>query len=351
MEGTEPRQFGEGGERDVVGDMLLDISGHPLLLPARKAATIDRLAACSTTVDANQLVHQRDAERFGVLPVHRARVLDLRLQLESGLQEIAIVKEQARLELDLVEPQRGIGERPARIDVEPGCTRQRARSVPSADVMPGRDEGQLVREIAQGRPGQACNKGFTVVALPELWSNEQMAGRPETIFEWRVPHDLDRLHVQARPSCGMAPDDLRRRDVDKRARFKIRVRPCRRVKVGDRRCSRWHKRSGLIQSRFGGVGHCSISLATMPVQPQTLLVVAVTITIKTRNLLLSRRVEARPSQSFEARVFARNFGRTVGRITASPITTMRSRMLSPRRAWMCEQGSGVALKDWAAAGE
>jgi hypothetical protein len=69
-------------------------------------------------------VRQRDTERFGVLPVHRARVLDLRLELESGLPEIAIVKEQARLELDLAEPQRGIGERPARIDVEIGCTRQ-----------------------------------------------------------------------------------------------------------------------------------------------------------------------------------------------------------------------------------
>jgi hypothetical protein len=56
--------------------------------------------------------------------VHRARILDLRLELESGLPEIAIVKEQARLELDLAEPQRGIGERPARIDVEIGCTRQ-----------------------------------------------------------------------------------------------------------------------------------------------------------------------------------------------------------------------------------
>jgi hypothetical protein len=32
-------------------------------------------------------------------------------------------------------------------------------------------------------------------------------------------------------------------------------------------------------------------------------------TIKTRSLPLSRRVEARPSRSFEARVFARNFGR------------------------------------------
>ena len=158
-----------------------------------------------------------------------------------------------------------------------------------------------------------------------------MAGRPETIFEWRVPHDLDRLHVQARPSCGMAPDDLRRRDVDKRARFKIRVRPCRRMKVGDRRCSRWHKRSGLIQGRFGGVGHCSISLAMMPVQPQTLLVG----TIKTRSLPLSRRVEARPSRSVEARVFARNFGRNRGNGSRQALSRRCARGCSRRGARGC----------------
>ena len=34
-------------------------------------------------------------------------------------------------------------------------------ALPSAEVMPGRDEGQLVREIAQGRPGKAFNNGLT----------------------------------------------------------------------------------------------------------------------------------------------------------------------------------------------
>src|SRR5258707_3909491 len=206
---AQPCQLGEGRERDVVGHTLLDIGGHPLFLPGRKAATIDRLTECSAAVDANELVRQHDAERLGVLP-GRARVFDLRLELESGLPEIAIVKEQARLELDLAEPQRGIGERPARIDIEIRCTRQRARFMPSAEVMPGRNEDQLAREIAQGRPGQAFNKGLTVVALPKLWNNEQMAGSPKTIFEWRVLRDLNRFHVEARPGRGIASEDLRR---------------------------------------------------------------------------------------------------------------------------------------------
>src|SRR5713101_1080571 len=126
MVGTEPRQLGAGRERDVVGAMLLDIGRRPLLLPGRKAATTNRPADSTVTGDANEFVSQHDAERFGVLPLHRARALDQRLELESGLPEIAIVKEQSRLELDLVEPQRGIGERPVRIDVEIGCTCQRS---------------------------------------------------------------------------------------------------------------------------------------------------------------------------------------------------------------------------------
>src|SRR5258708_21035509 len=204
---AEPRQISEGREQDIVGDMLLDIGGHPLLLPARKPATTNRPPTCTVTIDAYELVRQHDAERFGVLPVHRARVLDQRLELEGGLPEGAIVKKQPRLEFDLAEAQRGIGERPARIDVEISCARQRARFLRSAEIMSGRNEGQLAREIAQGRPGQAFNKGFTVVALCELCRNEQMAGRPESILERRVPDDLDRFHLQARPGRGMAPAD------------------------------------------------------------------------------------------------------------------------------------------------
>src|ERR1700752_4002581 len=137
---TEPHQLGQRRERNIVGDMLLDIGGHPLLLPARKAATTDRLVELCVTVDSNELMRQHDAERFGVLPMHGVRVLDHRLELESGLPEIAIVKEQARLEIDLLKPQRGIGERPARVEVEVGCRRQYAGSLPSAEVLPGGNE-------------------------------------------------------------------------------------------------------------------------------------------------------------------------------------------------------------------
>jgi hypothetical protein len=126
--------------------------------------------------------------------------------------------------------------------------------------MPGRNEGQLVSEIAQGRPGQAFNKGLTIVALRELCSNEQMAASLESIFERRVPHDLDRFDLHSRPSRGMAPDNFRRRKVDNRTSFKIRLQPCRRVIFGDRTCGRGRKSSGLIQGRFGGAGHGSISL-------------------------------------------------------------------------------------------
>src|SRR6266702_4568347 len=165
---TELRQLGQRRERNIVGDMLLDIGGHPLLLPGSKAATTDRLVGFRATVDANELMCQHYAERFGVLPMRRVRVIDHRLELESGLPEIPIVKEQARLEFDLLKPQRGIGERSARINVEVGCVRQCARSLPSVEVAPGGNESQLVSEIAQGRPRQAFNKGLPIVALRDL---------------------------------------------------------------------------------------------------------------------------------------------------------------------------------------
>src|ERR1700730_4437173 len=153
MERAQSRQFGEGREWNFVGDVLLDIGGHPLLLPARKAAATGGPPGCGVTIDANDFMRQRDAKHFAVLPGHRVRVLNQRLQLESGLPEIAIEEEQSRLEFDLLEPQRRIGKWPARIDVEIGGTRQCARFLPSAKVMPGRNKGELVREIAKRRPG------------------------------------------------------------------------------------------------------------------------------------------------------------------------------------------------------
>src|ERR1700741_516056 len=177
-----------------------------------------------------------------------------------------IVKEQARLEFDLLKPQRGIGERPARIDVEVGCVRQYARFLPSAEVVPSGNESQLLREIAQGRPRPTFKKGPPIVALGDFRRDQQVPWSPESIFKRRVPHDLDRLPAKTRPGRGTALGDLRRGNIDERTRFRMRLRPCRRGLCG-RMWERW-KGGGLIQGRFGGTGHYSISLALMPVQPE-----------------------------------------------------------------------------------
>src|ERR1700752_3515102 len=198
--------------------------------------------------------------------MHCVRVLDHRLELESGLPEIAIVKEQARLEFDLVKPQRGIGERPARIDVEVGCTRQYARPLPSAEVVPGGNESQLVREIAQGRPRQAFNKGFPVIALGDFCRNEQVPWSPESILKRRGPPDLDRLPAKARPGRGTALGDLSRGNIDEPARLKRGLRHCG-GGFGDRMWERW-KGSGFIQGRAVGTSHYSISHASKAVQPK-----------------------------------------------------------------------------------
>src|SRR6476620_3791569 len=110
--------------------------------------------------------------------------------------------------------------------------------------MPRGNEGQLVGEIAQGRPRQTFNKSLTVVALRELRRNEQMAGSPESIFEWPVPHDLNRFHNQARPCRGMASDDLGRRVVDNRTSCRFWMRPCGQVMIGYRTCRKGQQGSG-----------------------------------------------------------------------------------------------------------
>jgi len=57
---------------------------------------------------------------------------------------------------------------------------------------------------------------------------------------------------------------------------------------------------------------------------------AVATTIKAQSLPLSRRVEAQPSRSFEARVFARNFGRSREKVAAREL---RRDQRMPQRNW------------------
>ena len=102
---------------------------------------------------------------------------------------------------------------------------------------------------------EAAEKGFSVVALREFRCDQQVAGSSETLFEWCVPHDPDRFHVQARPSCRMASDNLRGRNSDNRARLKVPTGPCRRLIFGKRAPGRGRKNIGWIQGLFAGDGH------------------------------------------------------------------------------------------------
>src|SRR3981081_4071479 len=58
---AQPRQLGEGRQRDVICDMLFDIGGHPLLLPACKTAGAGRRPTGGVPVDPNPLMGARVA--------------------------------------------------------------------------------------------------------------------------------------------------------------------------------------------------------------------------------------------------------------------------------------------------
>jgi hypothetical protein len=119
---------------------------------------------------------------------------------------------------------------------------------------------------------EAAEKGFSVVALREFRCDQQVAGSSETLFEWCVPHDPDRFHVQARPGCRTASDDLRG-VMATTERGSIPTGRRRRLIFGKRALGRSRKNIGLIQGRFGEAGHVRFhSLLCSLLTPDVLLV-------------------------------------------------------------------------------
>jgi hypothetical protein len=73
---AQASELGEGGERDLVGEMLLDITCDSALLPAGEPTPDRRLDVGRTGTETHKFVGEHDAERFTVKPIDRPGPFD-----------------------------------------------------------------------------------------------------------------------------------------------------------------------------------------------------------------------------------------------------------------------------------
>src|SRR4249920_3625139 len=88
----QPRQR---RQRDLLGEMLLDVLRQLVLLPAGQPAAQLVRRQRAAVVHARKLMRERDAERLDVSALRPARI-ELRLELDDGRPEIGVEEEQAR---------------------------------------------------------------------------------------------------------------------------------------------------------------------------------------------------------------------------------------------------------------
>src|SRR5215831_11498136 len=124
-------QLGQGRQGDVLGKVFFDVLRELLLLPFRKPAANARHARQAALVHAHELASQSDAERFGIGGLPLIRTPHLRPELDSGIPEIAVKKQQPRAKLDFGEAKVGLQQRAAWVDVEVSAATQRTRFLPT----------------------------------------------------------------------------------------------------------------------------------------------------------------------------------------------------------------------------
>ncbi len=217
MIGAQAHDLGQCRERGLVLEVLVDVAGDLLLLPAGEAAAddgllVDRAAA----VEAQELVHQHDAQRLGVLPMRGTGPLRLRLELAGSLPQIAVEEVQLRLEHSLREAQLGIEQGSARIDIEIRDAGEIAGLLPARKSVAGRHEAQPAGEPMQRRSRQALDECLAVLALGAFAHDQHVAARGEAVFVRLTPQDLDGIRLHAVERGDMAACNARGRELDDR---------------------------------------------------------------------------------------------------------------------------------------
>src|ERR1700722_536063 len=131
-------------------------------------------------------------------------MFDQRFELEDRLPDIAVKKEQPRLELDLGKVQFRVEQRTCRIYVHERAAHQDARILPAVKVMSAGNEMQFMAEFTLCGSLKAFDNAFAIVALRLLRSDQNVGRGLYPTFESFQARKFKRLDPNSLP-CRDAP--------------------------------------------------------------------------------------------------------------------------------------------------
>src|SRR5947209_13375371 len=213
---AQPREAGQHRERNLLGKVLVDISGYHPLLPGGEATPHRRFAAGGSAIQSNQFVHQEDAKSFDIETVLGAPRVDRLLQFRGGAPDGRILEKKPRCEGDIRVVPLELGLQFSRVEIEIRYTWQRARIVPFAVFMRRRHEYQFFCHVAQCRSRQALDIGFSVAARAMLVGCQQVHRRAEAVVDPVMARRLDEFGAHAAPLHSTTRDKAVRRDLHRR---------------------------------------------------------------------------------------------------------------------------------------
>ena len=90
---AQPHQLRERRERNLLGQMFVDVPGHDALLPRGEPAAEMHLRTRGAAIETDQFVDQNDPERLDIKPAFDARRLDRLLDLRGRAPDRWILEE------------------------------------------------------------------------------------------------------------------------------------------------------------------------------------------------------------------------------------------------------------------
>src|SRR5262245_28398799 len=91
---TQTSKLRERAERNLLGQVLLDVGGDDPLLPGGEGPSNLAVAARHPAIEAHELMQEDDAEGLGIRTAFPCQALDRSLKLECRLPKRRIFEEQ-----------------------------------------------------------------------------------------------------------------------------------------------------------------------------------------------------------------------------------------------------------------